>query len=191
MNNNPCNNSIEDSATGINSGLTSTPATEVKVLRLQEADQTSIMQLLKGYGMKLVIAEAEKDIPGSFWGDDEAGLVGDELWARPDTPVHSILHEACHYICMDKSRRDDLHTNAGGDYDEENAVCYLQILLAGHIKGFGRTRMFEDMDAWGYSFRLGSARAWFEGDAEDASSRLLADGIIDQNSQPTGQLRNT
>jgi len=24
------------------------------------------------------------------------------------------------------------------------------------------------MDAWGYSFRLGSARAWFENDAEDA-----------------------
>ena len=29
-----------------------------------------------------------------------------------------------------------------------------------------------DMDAWGYSFRLGSTRAWFERDAEDARAWL-------------------
>jgi hypothetical protein len=29
-----------------------------------------------------------------------------------------------------------------------------------------------DMDAWGYSFRLGSTRAWFEADAEDAREFL-------------------
>ncbi len=28
------------------------------------------------------------------------------------------------------------------------------------------------MDAWGYSFRLGSTRAWFEGDAQDARAWL-------------------
>ena len=38
----------------------------------------------------------------------------------------------------------------------------------------GRERMFSDMDRWGYSFRLGSARAWFNEDAEDAISFLLA-----------------
>ena len=36
----------------------------------------------------------------------------------------------------------------------------------------GIERAFADMDAWGYSFRLGSARAWFEQDAEDAADYL-------------------
>jgi hypothetical protein len=40
------------------------------------------------------------------------------------------------------------------------------------------------MDSWGYSFRLGSAHAWFAADAEDARQWLLAHGII----EPTGQL---
>ena len=48
--------------------------------------------------------------------------------------------------------------DAGGDDAEENAVCYLQILWADALPGFGRERMFLDMDAWGYTFRLGSAR---------------------------------
>jgi hypothetical protein len=34
------------------------------------------------------------------------------------------------------------------------------------------------MDAWGYSFRLGSARAWFEQDAEDARAFLEARGLL-------------
>jgi hypothetical protein len=34
-----------------------------------------------------------------------------------------------------------------------------------------------DMDAWGYTFRLGSTRAWFEGDAEDALAFLAARGL--------------
>jgi hypothetical protein len=35
-----------------------------------------------------------------------------------------------------------------------------------------------DMDAWGYSFRLGSTRAWFEGDAEDAREWLEQRGLL-------------
>jgi hypothetical protein len=34
-----------------------------------------------------------------------------------------------------------------------------------------------DMDAWGYSFRLGSTRAWFEHDADDARVFLQARGL--------------
>ena len=109
---------------------------------------------------------------------------------RVDTPLHSILHEACHYVCMDKARRNGVHTDAGGDYDEENAVCYLQILLAGYIENFGRQRMFKDMDQWGYTFRLGSAQAWFEKDAEDARLYLQNLGLIDSQDCPTFQLRN-
>ena len=85
--------------------------------------------------------------------------------------------------------RAGLDTDAGGDYDEENAVCYLQILLADELPGFGRARMMADMDAWGYSFRLGSARSWFEEDAEDARSWLQRHGLIDASGRPTFALR--
>jgi len=103
--------------------------------------------------------------------------------------VHSALHEACHYVCMDDRRRLGLHTDAGGSYDEENAVCYLQILLADILPGVGRDRLLADMDAWGYSFRLGSARAWFEDDAADAREWLLGHGLIDAAGRPTWRLR--
>ena len=134
------------------------------VVRWQSADQASVAALLAGFGLTLVEVPAAEPIPGSFWGDDEAGLIDNRLYARCDTPLHSILHESCHYICMDDRRRAALHTDAGGDYEEENAVCYLQILLAEKINGYSAEGCMLDMDRWGYSFRLGSARAWFERD---------------------------
>ena len=82
-----------------------------------------------------------------------------------------------------------LDRDAGGDDPEENAVCYLQILLADQIPGVGRQRLCDDMDTWGYSFRLGSTRAWFEGDADDARIWLADFGVIDQTNRPTGALR--
>jgi hypothetical protein len=159
------------------------------VLRYADADQPALTGLLHRYGIEVLQVEAGAAIPGSFWGDEEAGLMGNRLLLRPDTPVHSALHEACHFICMDPTRRAQLDTNAGGDYDEENAVCYLQILLAGCLPGFGAARMMSDMDAWGYSFRLGSAQAWFEQDAADARQTLLHWQLIDQALQPTFRLR--
>jgi hypothetical protein len=159
------------------------------VLRLANTGGKPVSRLLSKYGITLTMVADGQEIPGSFWGDEEAGLIGNELLARPDTPLHSILHETCHYVCMDPRRRAGLDTNAGGDYDEENAVCYLQILLADHIEGFGRQRMFDDMDRWGYTFRLGSARAWFEGDATDARDYLLKLGLIDGADHLTFRLR--
>lgn len=159
------------------------------VLRLEDVDATALETLLGRYGLRLQRVSQGSDIPGSYWGDEEAGLMGNDLLARPDTPLHSILHEACHYICMDQRRREGLDTDAGGDYDEENAVCYLQVLLSDHVQAFGRQRMFADMDRWGYSFRLGSARAWFEQDADDARDFLLELGLIDAGSNPTFRLR--
>ncbi len=147
------------------------------VVRWQSADRASVLALLAEYGLELEDVPAGAPIPGSFWGDDEAGLIENRLYVRSDTPLHSILHESCHYICMDQERRAALHTDAGGDYDEENAVCYLQIVLAERIAGYGAAACMRDMDRWGYSFRLGSARAWFEGDAEDARAGLAARGI--------------
>jgi len=146
-------------------------------------------EILKHYGLGLHLVETATQIPGSFWGDSEAGLIDNRLYVRPDTPLHSALHEACHYICMDPHRRNGLHTDAGGDYAEENAVCYLQILLADQFPGVGRERMQQDMDSWGYSFRLGSAQAWFEKDAEDALEWLRRFRIVDNERKPTWVLR--
>ena len=124
-------------------------------------------------------------IPGSYWGDREAGLIGARLYARLDTPVHSVLHEAAHFVCMTAERRAGLDTDAGGDDAEENAVCYLQIILADSVPHVGRQRMCRDMDDWGYTFRLGRACAWFERDAEDARQWLIAHGILDAESRAT------
>ena len=154
------------------------------VVRWQATEKASVMSLLGEFGLTLVNVPAGDSIPGSFWGDDEAGLIDNRLYARPDTPLHSILHEGCHYICMDAQRRATLHTDAGGDYDEENAVCYLQILLAERIDGYSAERCMVDMDRWGYSFRLGSARAWFEHDAEDARDGLRLRGIDPKTGLP-------
>jgi len=162
---------------------------DANVLRLADVNADAVSALLAKYGVKLISVPLGEEIPGSFWGDEEAGLIGSDLLVRPDTPLHSILHETCHYICMDQGRRKGLDTDAGGDYDEENAVCFLQVLLADHIEGFDKTRMFKDMDTWGYTFRLGSAQAWFERDAEDARAWLLERNLITQNLQPCWSLR--
>jgi hypothetical protein len=45
--------------------------------------------------------------------------------------------------------------------------------------------MCRDMDEWGYSFRLGSAAAWFEQDAKDARAWLIRHGLLDDNGQVT------
>jgi hypothetical protein len=159
------------------------------VLRLSGTDRIAVALLLARYGIELRLVAVGESIPGSYWGESEAGLQGSTLYARLDTPLHSVLHEACHFICMAPERRVGLDTDAGGDFAEEDAVCYLQILLADQLAGFGRERLCRDMDEWGYSFRLGSARAWFEQDAADARAWLLDAGIIDAAGQPTCQPR--
>lgn len=153
-----------------------------------ETYREALRALLERYRMELVSQAAAAAIPGSYWGAPEAGLVGTTVYVRPDTPVHSALHEAAHAICMDAARRARLDTNAGGDYQEENAVCYLQIVLAREL-GISTETICADMDAWGYTFRLGSAYAWFTRDAEDARAWLLAHGLITQDDRPTWKLR--
>jgi hypothetical protein len=150
----------------------------------------AVMDLLARYDIEPVAVAAPEEIPGSYWGESEAGLIGNRIYFRPDTPLHSVLHEACHFICMDDARRAQLERDAGGDFDEENAVCYLQIVLAGEITGSGPQQMCSDMDAWGYTFRLGSALAWFERDADDARQWLQANRIIDAAGRPTGIYRS-
>jgi len=159
------------------------------MLRLSTIDRPAVARLLAGYGLDLRVMAGGAPIEGSYWGESEAGLRGNTLFARHDTPLHSILHETAHYICMTPERRAGLDRDAGGDDAEESAVCYLQLLLADALPGVSRERLFADMDAWGYSFRLGSTRAWFEQDALDARDWLQQRGIIDAQSQLTGALR--
>jgi len=159
------------------------------ITRFSDTDPAPLIRLLSRFGMTTRQEAPGQPIPGSYWGDEEAGLIGNALVLRDDTPLHSILHETCHYICMDEERRRGVDTDAGGDYEEENAVCYLQILLADEIPGLGSERMMKEMDAWGYSFRLGSAGAWFEHDAEDAREWLFGNGLITQAGQPTFSVR--
>jgi hypothetical protein len=159
------------------------------VARLAGIDRLRLALMLERYGLALRLVAPHDAIPGSYWGESEAGLESSTLYARLDTPVHSVLHESAHYACMAPERRAGLLRDAGGDDAEENAVCYLQILLADRLREVGRDRLMQDMDAWGYSFRLGSTRAWFEQDAADARAWLLRERLIDDAGQPTWRLR--
>ena len=147
------------------------------VLRVRDLPFGDLAALLSRHDLQLQLVDDEAPIPGSFWGDPEAGVIGSAVYARGDTPVHSLLHEACHLIVLPPERRALVHTDASDSDLEEDATCYLQILLAEALPGVGSDRLMADMDAWGYSFRLGSTRAWFEHDAEDARAWLREKGL--------------
>ena len=159
------------------------------VVTYAELSVREVSDLAGRFGLNLKdVADGER-IPGSYWGEPEAGLIGDSLYCRGDTPAHSVLHEMAHYVCMSARRRAGLHTDAGGSVIEECAVCYLQILVSEYLTGFGRERAFADMDAWGYSFREGSAAAWFNGDGKDARLWLQGNALIETNDCPAWRVR--
>jgi hypothetical protein len=147
------------------------------VLRLADIGYQAPTALLARYGLALHRVPDGEPIPGSYWGDEEAGVIGGNVYVRDDTPVHSLLHEACHLLVLPPERRAQVHTDASDSVEEEDATCYLQILLADELPGVGRARLMADMDAWGYSFRLGSTQAWFEQDAGEALAFLRARGL--------------
>lgn len=148
------------------------------VLRVRDIAFADAADLLARHDLRLEHVADGQPIPGSYWGECEAGLVGSRVYVRDDTPVHSLLHEACHLVVLPPERRAAVHTDATDSDEEEDAACYLQILLADALPGVGSVRLMADMDAWGYSFRLGSTRAWFEGDAEDARAWLAARRLL-------------
>lgn len=159
------------------------------MLRCADLAAGAIRALFAPYRLRSERVPDGSLIPGSYWGEPEAGLVGRALYYRGDTPVHSLLHEGAHYVCLSPARRAGLDTDAGGDDLEECAVCYLQVLLADALPGADRRRLFADMDAWGYSFRLGSAEAWFHEDAADALAWLRREGLVDGHGRPRPVLR--
>jgi hypothetical protein len=149
-----------------------------------------ISALVRKFGLSIEYIPDGQSINGSFWGEPEAGVMGNRVYVRGDTPVHSLLHETSHLICMTAERRTLLEGDAGGDDLEECAVCFLQILLADELPGAGKERLMQDMDDWGYSFRLGGARRWFEDDARDARAWLEGHDLIQADGRPSFKLRN-
>jgi len=156
---------------------------------LNAIGRVELLLLLERYGMDLVLVAPDQVIPGSYWGEREAGLIGSKIYARLDTPLHSVLHEGAHFVCMTPERRAGLDTDAGGDDAEESAVCFLQILMAESLVEAGAARLCRDMDDWGYSFRLGSAAKWFAEDALDSRRWLEERGLIDAAGRITHALR--
>ena len=165
------------------------PSPLTDMLRCNALDAIALAQWVAARGMQLHWVAADTTIPGSYWGDEEAGLIGDRLHVRPDTPVHSLLHELAHWLCMDAERRAKVDTDACGSDTEEHAVCYLQALLAPTVPGYSRARLFADMDAWGYHFIQGSAAAWFDTDSDDALAYLRTHGLVDAAGAYTGGRR--
>lgn len=150
------------------------------MLEVSDLAPGALEQLLAPWGIEVAWVAPGEAIPSSYFGAPEAGIRGSTVFVRPDTPVHSALHEAFHLVCAGRERRETIDTDAGdGDFVEEVAVCYLQLAVADCLPGFGFERACADMDAWGYTFRLGSARLWFDQDAEDAIAWLAARGLLD------------
>ena len=154
------------------------------MLLMRDVARAAVAALLARHDLALAWVDEGQPIPGSYWGEPEAGLVGATVYARGDTPLHSLLHEACHLIVKPAIERAAVHTNASDSVAEEDASCYLQILLADELPGVGRERLMADMDAWGYSFRLGSTRAWFEHDATDARDWLRERALLPTGASP-------
>ena len=157
---------------------TTQPGADPDVLKVGNVPFDAIASLLARHDLHLHLVEDGAPIPGSYWGEPEAGIIASNVYVRDDTPVHSMLHEACHLIVLPPERRAQVHTDATDSVAEEDATCYLQIVLADALPGVGSERLMADMDAWGYTFRLGSARAWFQQDAEEARAWLLQRGLL-------------
>jgi hypothetical protein len=148
------------------------------VLTLGDIAFHDVASLLARYDLALERIADDAPIPGSYWGAPEAGLIGNTVFVRNDTPVHSLLHEAAHLIVLPHERRAAVHTDATDSIEEEDAVLVLQALLGEAIPGVGAARVLADMDAWGYTFRLGSAQAYVEHDADAAWMLLHRRGLV-------------
>ena len=83
-------------------GPNSSPA---RALPPPERQLDAVTPLLARYALEPVPLEPGPALPGTSAGESEAGLIGNRIYFRPDTPLHSVLHEACHFICMDDARR--------------------------------------------------------------------------------------
>jgi len=103
----------------------------IDVLLVNAIDRLPLEVMLDRYGLAFVLAAPEEVIPGSYWGEREAGLMGSR--SSPGSTrrcIRCCTGRAISSACR-PSGRAGLDTDAGGDDAEENAVCYLQILIGG------------------------------------------------------------
>lgn len=105
------------------------------VLCVRDLPFATFEALLAQHDLRLHGVEDGAPIPGSFWGEPEAGVIASNVYVRGDTPVHSLLHEACHLIVLPPERRAQVHTDATDSDLEEDATCCLQIILADALPG--------------------------------------------------------
>src|SRR3546814_11455545 len=94
-----------------------------EVLRLRDIAFADAAALLARYDLHLEHVPDDAPIPGSYWGESEAGLIGTTVHAPSDTPVHSLLHKACHLIVLSPDRRAAVHTDTPASAEEEDAVA--------------------------------------------------------------------
>ena len=156
------------------------------MLRINGIDRVALAMLLARYGLELTLVAPQEVIPGSYWGDSEAGLIGHRIHARLDTPLHSVLHEAAHSICMTPERRAGLDTDAGGD-DAGGVRRVLSAGAAGRCAAGGRAAS-------------GCSATWTSGatasgwaaqqpgsnqDADDARAWLVKHGVLDAQCRVT------
>lgn len=159
------------------------------ILCVADVPYDELHVLLARFGLTLSLLGDGEQIIGSYWGAPEAGIERTTVYVRRDTPVHSLLHETCHVICMSDERRGSLERDAGGSDLEESAVCFLQVVLADALPAVGAERLMHDMDTWGYSFRLGSTSRWFSEDADDARAWLRRHSLLNCDGSATFDLR--
>ena len=75
------------------------------MLLISDLSLNSIAALLGKFKLSVDLMPDDATINGSYWGEPEAGIVGNRVLVRRDTPVHSLLHETCHIVCMTPERR--------------------------------------------------------------------------------------
>ena len=85
------------------------------ILRVGDICIGDLRELLARYGLSLILQPYGEEITGSHWGESEAGIVGHNVFVRNDTPIHSLLHETAHIVCMSGERRRALSQDAGGN----------------------------------------------------------------------------
>ena len=71
-----------------------------EVTRIKDLSLALIGDHFAPHGLSVVLVSDDEPIPGSHWGDEEAGLIQNQLFIRSDTPVHSALHEGGHWLSL-------------------------------------------------------------------------------------------
>ena len=168
--------------------MSATPGADV--LRLGAGFEDAVAALLAGWGLELGVVADGAPIPFSYHGEPEAGLEERRVWVRADTPLHSVLHEACHALCMDGARRGALARDAGGDFRRGKRRLLPADPARRPAARRGRGAAARGHGSLGAT-RSGSARArrWFESEADDARRWLVQHGLTDDAGRPTGRAR--